>query len=120
MTTEARISVGGQGNAGVTLDSTVITQSTGQTAYREAVGVTDPDNTAARARVLFGAPSALDAGLVVKSAEGAAQLAMLQTILVELRVISALLQSGLNVPDQLETLRGDAGPYWGNSNLPAN
>ena len=106
--TEGQISVTGQGNAGVVLDTTVVEQVDGSLAHREGVFIGDPEITAARVKVVGAEPSGNDFGAVVRDPAAAASTALLLSILAELRVIAGLLQEGLNVPGDLFAERRDA------------
>ena len=105
---EGEISVLGTGNAGVVLDTVIVKQSDGVLAHREGVFIGDPETTAARLKVTGADPLSTDFGAVVHDPASAANTSLLLSVLTELRVISLLLQDGLNVSDDLDAVRRGA------------
>ena len=105
---EGKISVLGTGNAGVVLDSAIVKQVDGTRAYREGVVVSDPETTVARQKVVGADPRPIDFGAVVHDPASVANTTLLLAVLAELRVVSTLLQRGLNVREDIEGLRRDS------------
>jgi len=97
-------------STGKKVDTTTVTNAAGDTVHREGAVVADPSDANARAKVTNAEPKPYDHGSVVRlagQAEVAQSVDVQVAILTELRVISRLLQSGLNVRDDLEQMRKD-------------
>jgi hypothetical protein len=105
----SKIDVAEPGAPSKSLDSTQVVTNAG-TVQREGAQLVDPTDPAGRARVKNETPQPYDHALAVRPV-GQVELAqsadLLVSVLTELRVISRLLQAGLNVQEDLERMRRD-------------